>query len=85
MAVFVDDPRIAYRRMKMCHMVADSLNELHNMARRIGVKRKWFQNKPGKPHYDICISKRKLAIDFGALPVDGREIIKILKRNQSGL
>lgn len=43
--------------MYMCHMLADTITELHTMADRIGIQRKWFQNK-GIPHYDICQSKK---------------------------
>ena len=43
MTVFVDDMRAAYRGMTMCHMMADTLAELHAMAERIGVGRNWFQ------------------------------------------
>lgn len=68
-----------YRGMRMSHMVADTLAELHAMADRIGVKRQWFQG-PGKsryPHYDIAMSKRALAVKFGAIEVDIREVAAI--------
>ena len=44
MTVFIDNANIPYKRMIMCHMVADTLEELHIMADAIGVKRKWFQS-----------------------------------------
>ena len=70
MAVYVDDMRAEYRRMVMCHMIADTDDELHAMADRIGVARKWFQ-KPGtaRRHYDIALSKRALAVQFGATEI----------------
>lgn len=43
MSVFVDDARLPYGRMLMCHMWADTLDELLGMADRIGVKRRWLQ------------------------------------------
>ena len=43
--------------MKMCHMLADTLDELHAMADRIGVARRHFQTDSSAPHYDICKSK----------------------------
>ena len=43
MAVYVDDMRANFGRMKMCHMIADTIDELHTMADRIGVARRWFQ------------------------------------------
>jgi len=63
----------------MCHMVADTLIELHEMADLIGVARKWFQNHGKYPHYDICKSKRALAVTNGAVEVDRRELVRILR------
>jgi len=65
MTVYVDSMKAKYGRMKMCHMIADSEEALHCMAARIGVKRKWFQGD----HYDICLSKRELAISEGAVEI----------------
>lgn len=81
MSVYVDDFRAPYGRMIMCHMVADTLEELHAMADKIGVSRRWFQNKPRRPHYDISLSKREKAVKFGALEVTQYEGLKILQRN----
>lgn len=66
--VYVDDPIWPFGRMMMCHMVADSRAELDAMADRIGVARKWIQY-PGteREHYDICKSKRALAVAAGAV------------------
>jgi hypothetical protein len=72
--VYVDDMRAKYGRMIMCHMLADSPEELHAMADRIGVQRKWFQSRASSPHYDIALSKRSLAVAHGAVEVIGREI-----------
>jgi len=68
--------------MVMCHMVADTPDELHAMANQIGIKRRWFQDAPLRPHYDICKSKRALAIAAGAQPVTARELITVLRRAQ---
>lgn len=73
MTVYVDDMRAAYGRMKMCHMMADTLDELHAMADRIGVARSWFQDTM-RPHYDIALSKRALAIAAGAREVTLRQM-----------
>lgn len=81
--VYVDKARNQYGRMKMCHMVADTLDELHAMADRIGVKRKWFQNH-ATPHYDICQAKRQLAVEAGAIEVDRRGLVAVIRRLRSG-
>lgn len=80
MSVYVDNMRARFGRMVMCHMVADSLDELHAMADRIGVARRWFQNKPRMPHYDICLAKRALAVQHGAVEIEWREVPKLLRR-----
>lgn len=84
MAVYVDNARNAFGRMIMCHMIADTLEELHAMASWIGLKREWFQ--PGStPHYDVCLGRRALAIKAGAVEVSRREIVEILRRLRSGV
>ena len=80
MGVYVDQPAYPYGRMMMCHMVADSVDELHTMAERIGVHRRHFQATSSAPHYDICKSKRALAVRFGAVEVNRRELVTILRR-----
>lgn len=84
MAVYVDDAYIPYGNMIMCHMMADTLDELHEMADKIGINRKWFQNKKRFPHYDICKSKRLLAVKMGAKEVTSRELVKMLTVKRNG-
>lgn len=74
MTVYVDDMRAKFGRLVMCHMIADTDEELHAMADRIGVARRWFQ-KPGtaRRHYDIALSKRALAVAAGAVEITWRQ------------
>lgn len=72
--VYVDSAFIVYRGMQMSHMVADTIDELHQMADAIGVSRRHFQNKK-IPHYDICKTKRKHAIHLGAQEITTRELV----------
>lgn len=79
MPVYVDDMYLApmgeFGRMKMCHMIADTREELDSMADKIGVARKWIQypTNPHKIHYDIAMSKRALAVKYGAVPITWRD------------
>ena len=79
--VYVDDAKIEYGQMFMFHMIADSTAELIQMADTIGVSRKHIQNK-GKynEHFDICLSKKKLAITAGAVQITSRELVTKLKQ-----
>jgi hypothetical protein len=55
------------------HLQADTLDELHVFADRIGLRREWFQSKPGRPendHYDLTQAGRELALEFGAIDED---------------
>lgn len=73
--VYVDNMQAGYGRMKMCHMIADSTDELLKMADAIGVQRKWIQY-PGtyQEHLDICLSKRSKAVALGAKEITMMEL-----------
>jgi hypothetical protein len=82
MAVYVDDMEAPFtpthvqnRTYVMCHMIADTHDELVEMADRIGVHRKWIQQAGNHgEHFDIAKSKRDLAIRCGAIPIGMREL-----------
>jgi len=78
--VYVDNPKIAYGRMLMCHMIADTSEELVSMAKKIGVAVRWLQ-KAGtrREHFDVCLSKRKLAVQAGAKEVSTKELVRLMK------
>lgn len=79
MAVYVDNAKIRYGRMIMFHLVADTLDELFQMVDKIGVDRKWFQAKASFPHFDICKSKKELALQNGAIEVDNRRLVAVMQ------
>ena len=80
MAVYVDHMRAPLGRMKMCHMIADSTEELLAMADRIGVARRWIQKAgTSHEHFDIALSKRALAVEAGAKEITRRELGRILR------
>lgn len=80
MGVYVDGMRAAFGRMRMCHMVADSTDELLAMADHIGVDRRWFQKAgTAHEHFDICMSKRRLAVEAGAAEISMMELGRILR------
>lgn len=61
-------------------MLADTDEELHTMADAIGVKRRWHQC-PGtiRSHYDIALSKRKLAVEAGAIQISMLEVGRMMQ------
>lgn len=75
MSVYVDDYNANFGRMIMCHMIADTTEELLQMVDTIGIDRKWIQKKGTyKEHFDICLSKKKLALANGAKEITAREL-----------
>ncbi len=81
MTIFVDDMHAApvgrYGRMKMSHMIGPEA-ELHALAGRIGVARRWYQGD----HYDICLTKRALAVAAGAVEVTMRQLACMSRRHK---
>lgn len=79
MTVYVDELRrwpttIACFRGGSCHLTADSLDELHAFAARIGLRRSWAQLPPEHriPHYDLTAGRREAALAAGAVEVSAR-------------
>lgn len=73
--VYIDDFNCSFGRMKMCHMIADTQEELIEMATKIGVNKKWIQYiDTYQEHFDICLSKKKIAISLGAKEITTREL-----------
>ena len=56
--------------------VADSAEELHAMAKNIGLQRSWFH----KDHYDVCMSMRAQAVAAGAKEITTREMVHVRRR-----
>lgn len=83
MTVYVDDMRAKFGRMVLCHMLADTDDELHAMAARIGVARRWWQAPPRhSSHYDIALSKRSLAVQAGAVEITLRQAAAMNRRRR---
>jgi len=54
--------------------VADTLDELHDFAARLGLRRSWFQSR-NYPHYDVTISVRQRALRMGAIDADRETVV----------
>lgn len=55
------------------HMMTTDIDELHDLARRCGLRRSWFQDKR-IPHYDLTASKRSIAVSLGAVEIETFDI-----------
>ena len=75
MTVLVDPAVWPWRDRRWAHLVSDeSYDELHDMAERLGLERRWFQGD----HYDVHTELREHAIVLGAVPVPSRELVRRL-------
>lgn len=79
MSVYVDElvvwAHAKHRCFKRgsCHLTADSVEELHAFAEKIGLRREWFQARSSTPHYDLSPARRQAALLAGAVFVSARE------------
>lgn len=80
MAVYVDNALIPARlgrwESRWSHMVADTEDELHEFALKIGLRPEWFQANAKIPHYDVTVTKRTEAIDKGAVSISSKELVR---------
>jgi hypothetical protein len=79
-AIYVDTLRNnGWRLGQNCHLFADSDAELHEFAKRIGLKRSWAQYM-SLTHYDLTTNKRAQAVRAGAIEVDDGFVVEHIRR-----
>ena len=83
--VYVDDAIWLWHGRRWCHLLADSPEELHGFASRLGLHRSSYQGPPKSrtPHYDITGFERSRAIAIGARACTRGEIAVIARAAQS--
>ena len=74
-----------WRYDQACHLIADTVGELHLFADRLGLKRSWFQDGT-LPHYDLTKGMRLRAVGSGAIEINRDELVALLRdhRRRSG-
>jgi hypothetical protein len=89
MTVYVDDwrqrARLGHVDAQWSHLIADSDDELHRFAARLGMKRAWFQTDPRRPHrshYDVTEALRRQAISLGAVAITWRDIGRMMRERR---
>ena len=100
MTVYVDNFRapatVGHLRARWSHLTADTPDELHQFAARLGYRREWFQGRCKHAacptvdgvcvhfHYDVVDRKRTEAIALGAQAIDIRQMgaLVSLRRGQ---
>jgi hypothetical protein len=96
MAVYVDETRNwgwlararGLRYSNWAHLTADTEDELHEFAEKLGLRRSWFQKKNDRDyrwHYDVVPTVRAKAVKLGAVEIDRRQLICILDVRREAL
>ncbi len=99
MAVYVDsaniDATVGRIRSRWSHLTADTQDELHAFAQRIGLQRRWFQtckrpcSRAGEScphwHYDVTTSRRAAAVAAGAVEIDMRAMGDIIRTRREAM
>ena len=77
-AVYVDQAREREGNATISHLLADSLEELQDMADRIGLSQAAFH--PGSvPYYDCSQGKRQQAIKLGAIVIGRQKVRELIQ------
>lgn len=93
MTVYVDAAYIPWRDGRWCHLTADTQEELHAFAARIGLRRTWFQTckrqcaPAGAPcvhwHYDVNVGRRAAAVLLGAVEIDRDRMVALIRARRA--
>lgn len=78
--IYVDDAKVVKHGRPWFHLMADSIDELHEFAKRIGVSTHAFHRGAKYPHYDIGAGHRSIALKYGARSISSREAVLIGQR-----
>ncbi len=63
------------------HLIGDSLEELHEFAQEVGLRREWFQDHSRHPHYDLTtLRMARRVIKAGVRLVSPKNLVKVSRR-----
>ena len=73
-------PNRNWRWTESCHLFArpGHLEALHATARRIGLRRAWFQKHGKLPHYDLNRSRMEAARQAGVPTVSRERMVEVM-------
>lgn len=76
--LLIDPPAWPAHGRLWSHLVSDtSFEELHAFAERAGIPRRGFEGD----HYDVPEERYASVVDAGAVPIDGRDLLRRLQRS----
>lgn len=85
MAIYVDTPRWNRDHGPSGHMVGDSMEELHEIARKLDLPTKYFLPFAVIPHYQLPASERAAAIAHGAVALERTAFMREAERIRRSL
>lgn len=89
MACYVDTvrsyPGTGLRYTEFCHLLADTRDELQDMADELGIPRRFFQDHPWRWHHDLPEHLRSRAIELGAVELTMHEVGALLRSRRVAL
>ncbi|KKM68606.1 hypothetical protein LCGC14_1459210 [marine sediment metagenome] len=78
MSVYVDWlMKHGFRYGESCHLTADTEEELHEFAAKIGMRRQWC-HRGSQVHYDLTKNKRAQAVKLGAFELTREDVLRRL-------
>nr|WP_095950900.1 DUF4031 domain-containing protein [Variovorax boronicumulans] len=78
--VYVDDAEVLKHGYAWFHLMADSIQELHEFAASTGVSARAFHRGARHPHYDVTAGQRRRALQHGATAISVRDAVQIGRR-----
>lgn len=78
--VYIDDAEVQKHGYAWFHLMADSIQELHEFAAGIGLPARAFHRGARHPHYDVTAGQRQRALRHGAVAVSARDAVYIGRR-----
>ena len=89
MACYVDTvrhyPDAGLRYTDYCHLLADTVPELHALAAELGLPRQIYQDHPWRWHYDLPAHLRPRALELGAESVEMHDVGALLKARRAAM
>jgi Protein of unknown function (DUF4031) len=78
-------PDAGLRYTEFCHLLADTREELHELADQLGFPRRFFQDHAWRWHYDLPAHLRTEAIKLGAIEISRRDVALMLRARRMAL
>lgn len=80
MACYVDEPNWERWHGLSGHLIADSVDELHQFATQLSLSKKFFMDGAITPHYQLPAGRLDAAIREGAILLERPAFMRVVER-----